>query len=227
MRKEKAVVETRSAVQRMADLRKRKNFAEAEETAADRRRNVRSKLEPKHWVPPSGAINPQGGSMEKDYDTCPIPKEAAHGHTLWIGGAEPRAWIWCQMCGAHTSERVRSLKSECRGVLNTQQKRRLMGDRNPDDNTPLAHAGRPLTWKDIEGCTVDQAVEAYRKASAETRKREKEEKANADVDAEEKARADFGDSWHAYERECSTLGVTSFLGDAQSGDTPVGDHWCW
>ena len=131
------------------------------------------------------------------------------------------------MCGAHTSERVRSLKRECRGLLNTQQKRRLMDSRNPDDNTPMGRAGRPLTWKDIEGRTVDQAVEAYRKASTAIKTWEKEEKEKAEDDADEKARADFGDHWYAYLRDCSTSGDIDGGEDSQSGATPVRDHWLW
>ena len=131
------------------------------------------------------------------------------------------------MCGAHTSERVRSLKNECRGVLNTQQKRRLMESRNPDDNTPMASPGRPLTWEDIRGHTVDQAVEAYRKAHAEATRKRQEEIENADDDEEERARAEFGDSWHAYERDNGTIGLHFCGEEAQCGGTPVEDHWQW
>ena len=95
VRKEKAGVDTRNATQRIADLRLRKNFNAVEETAADRRKNTRDKMAAMKSTPPSGALNLQGGNRQGWNVTCPVQKEAAHGHTLWIGGVEPRAWIWC------------------------------------------------------------------------------------------------------------------------------------
>ena len=112
-------------------------------------------------------------------------------------------------------------------MLNTQQKRRLLDNKNPDDNTPMARPGRRLTWEDIGGSTVDQAVEAYRMAQKEAVKKKNNEKEEAAKDEEEKARAEFGDSWHAYTRDCGTAGLFVYGVDAQCGEAPVEDQWCW
>ena len=102
------------------------------------------------------------------------------------GGQEPRDWIWCQTCGAHTNQRVRSLAKECRGKLSTQQGTRLNKGCDPTDNTPMVGAARRLCWHDLNGTTVELAIEMHRqKKKAEAQGKSQEAQAAAHQEDEE------------------------------------------
>ena len=59
-------------------------------------------------------------------------------------------WIWCATCGAYTSERYRSLGTECVGSRNTGQRRRLEGGRHPIQDVPIGVEPRDMTWNDVD-----------------------------------------------------------------------------
>ena len=182
MRRENREAEPRkSAAQRMTELRERCNIPAEEQTPAKRRRKVTAEfVVERKWIAPRTAHTEEDTTFG-----MAIQVEYAKGHTLMKGGQEPRDWIWCQTCGAHTNQRVRSLAKDCRGRLNTQQRTRLNNGCDPADNTPMVGATSRLCWHDLKGTTVELAIEMHRqkkKAEAQGKSEKAQEAADQEDD---------------------------------------------
>ena len=79
-----------------------------------------------------------------------LPANKALGHTMYVAGVRPEQYIWCELCGAYSGQRVQNLDKSCRGYKpRTQAVQRLNMSCNPTNNRPLAISKRRMTVRDV------------------------------------------------------------------------------
>ena len=68
---------------------------------------------------------------------------------MYVAGVKPDQYIWCEMCGAYSGQRVQDLDKACRGYkARTQPIQRLNQSHNPRNNQPLDIQKRRMTVRD-------------------------------------------------------------------------------
>ena len=74
----------------------------------------------------------------------------ALGHTMYVAGVKPDQYIWCEMCGAYSGQRVQNLDKMCKCYkARTQPIQRLNQSHNPRNNQPLDIQKRRMTVRDV------------------------------------------------------------------------------
>ena len=100
-------------------------------------------------------VIPQNFIPEKDEW---VPTTLTLGHAMNTVGLFPEQFLWCEKCGAHTNERARALKSQCKNRQGNQHVAdKLARGVHPYNGTPLATGTRRLTLEDV-GYVPDGAV---------------------------------------------------------------------